>query len=160
MANLMGKLSTSLLKGSKWTVWNIFFGLLPVWLAGLFSLLLERNSVAAVEEILFKDNALMFFSVAVITAITIDFEIAIASSGYAEITKYQNIIKRNRWVSIIVVVASALVYALVYPGTEKIDNITIFSFAIFVFTVIYVFCLKCYQIYCHLDLMAGGSHHA
>jgi hypothetical protein len=144
----------SLKKSFKWTTWNIFFGLLPAWLALPFSWLGAKDIFSAVQEILIKENALMFFSVAVITAITIDFKMAIESKGSKDAI-HGLITTWNKQASRIVVLTSAGVYAYYYVTKkihgieitgESLANITMVSLGVFVFTIVYVLILKFYQI--------------
>jgi hypothetical protein len=147
----MRKFITSLLKSLKWTLWNIFFGLLPAWIVLFLSWLDAKNVLSAGQEILIKENALMFFSVAVITAITIDVNMAIDSMNPDVAKKYRGIATWNNWASSAVVFISTLVYAQYYNKTgiteEVLANITRVSLGVFAFTMIYIFILKFYQIH-------------
>jgi len=147
----MRKFITSLLKSLKWTLWNVFFGLLPAWITLFFSRLDNKDVLSVGQEILIKENALMFFSVAVITAITIDVNMAIDSLNPDVAKKYRGIATWNNWVSSVVVFLSALVYAHYYNKTgiteEVFANITRVSLGVFAFTIVYILILKFYQIH-------------
>jgi len=147
----MRKFITSLLKSLKWTLWNVFFGLLPAWIVLFLSWMDAKDVLSAGREILIKENALMFFSVAVITAITIDVNMAIDSMNPRLAKKYRRITIWNNWASSAVVFISTLVYAQYYNKTgiieEVLANITRVSLGVFAFTMVYILILKFYQIY-------------
>ena len=154
----MGKTITtaifSLLKSLVWIAMTILFGLLQLWLIMLGSFIKEggMQAVNAATHLIVEDNVLLFFSIAVISAMTVDFLMLMLQKKDASITTV-NII--TLICAFFIVVFSVAVYLHIYnipaemiqKNMDTFKRILILNFVISVFTTTYVFGLKLYQFF-------------
>lgn len=143
----------SLLKSLVWIAMTILFGLLQLWLIVLGSFIKGGGlqAVNAATNLIVEGNVLLFFSIAVISAMTVDFLMLMLQKKDSSITTV-NII--TLICAFFIVVFSVAVYLHVYNiPAETMQNIDIFkrililNFVVSMFTITYVFGLKLYQFF-------------
>lgn len=145
---------TSLMLSLVWITMTIIFGLLQLWLIMLGNFISggEIQAVSVAEHIIVKDNILLFFSIAVISAMTVDFLMLMLQKTHPSITKV-NIM--TLIFAFFIVVFSVAVYLHVYklPADEMMKSVDTFqrilklNSLISLLTLTYVFGLKLYQFY-------------
>lgn len=153
----MGKTITtfiySLLKSLVWIAMTILFGLLQLWLIVLGSFIKGGGlqAVNAATNLIVEGNVLLFFSIAVISAMTVDFLMLMLQKKDSSITTL-NII--TLICAFFIVVFSVAVYLHVYnipaetmQNMDTFKRILILNFVVSMFTITYVFGLKLYQFF-------------
>lgn len=153
----MGKTITtfiySLLKSLVWIAMTILFGLLQLWLIVLGSFIKGGGlqAVNAATNLIVEGNVLLFFSIAVISAMTVDFLMLMLQKKDSSITTL-NII--TLICAFFIVVFSVAVYLHVYnipaetmQNMDTFKRILILNLVVSMFTITYVFGLKLYQFF-------------